>query len=174
MLARGWLRRARMVLDRLPEPTAAAISGELSARASNGQVCCYQLRACEQLHAFDRASRWLTPIRAYAAGVALTLSFCRSHHAKILIWRGDWVEAEAELTAAIVELGGPAPVYLPLLRGLLGELRRRQGRIEEAEALLVHAEGVPQGARAAAAVRRRDRGRGALRVVAAAPGRAVG
>ena len=229
LVARGWLHRARMVLERLPEPapeaawlavweahfaffdgdaervrarlaeaadlarrfgiadveiqvlgldgllrvtsgavddglrlldtaTTAAISGEMAAPVSNGQVCCYQLRACEQIHAFDRASRWLTGIRARAAGVSLTLSYCRSHYSKILMWRGDWAEAEAELATAIEELRTPAPAILPMLQGLLGELHRRQGRTEEAEALLAGAEGTAGTAfsRAAIALSRGD------------------
>jgi len=141
----------------LDTATTAVVSGELGARTSNGQVCCYQLRACEQIHAFDRASRWLTGIRAGAAGVSLTLSYCRAHHARILMWRGDWAEAEAELVAAIDELREPAPSHLPALQGLLGELRRRQGRIDEAEELLARAEGAEATlAKAALALSRGD------------------
>jgi len=152
----GLLRVASGAVDDglrlLDTATSAVVSGSLGARWSNGQVCCYQLRACEQIHAFDRAARWLAGIRSYGSNVALTLSFCRGHHAKILLWRGEWQEAEAELASAIDELREPAPCFLPRLHALLGELRRRQGRLEEAEELLARAEGTADAAFSKAAI----------------------
>jgi hypothetical protein len=45
-------------------------------------------------------------------------------------------EAEAELQAAIADLREVAPVVLPAAYARLGELRRRQGRTDEAVQLL--------------------------------------
>jgi LuxR family maltose regulon positive regulatory protein len=54
----------------------------------------------------------------------------------VLLWQGDWKEAEAELEAATRELEAsrPGKVADGIVR--LAELRRRQGRLEEAGRLL--------------------------------------
>jgi ATP/maltotriose-dependent transcriptional regulator MalT len=54
----------------------------------------------------------------------------------VLLWQGDWKEAEAQLEAATRELEAsrPGKVADGILR--LAELRRRQGRLDEAERLL--------------------------------------
>jgi tetratricopeptide (TPR) repeat protein len=43
-------------MSRLDEATAAATAGELSDPAMIGTACCYLIRACEQVHDYDRAS----------------------------------------------------------------------------------------------------------------------
>jgi ATP/maltotriose-dependent transcriptional regulator MalT len=50
----------------------------------------------------------------------------------VLISRGAWAEAEAELRSAIEDLREVRPVVLPAAYARLGELRRRQGRTSEA------------------------------------------
>jgi DNA-binding NarL/FixJ family response regulator len=85
-------------------------------------------------------------------------SVCRTQHAGVLMWCGAWSDAEAELELAIRHLAGarPAMQEQPLVR--LAELRRRQGRFEEAEALLGRVDWHPDGqlVRAAMAL---DRGK---------------
>jgi hypothetical protein len=58
----------------------------------------------------------------------------------VLLWHGDWQRAEEELLAAVEELRAlrPGRDVNPLAR--LAELRRRQGRTSEAEALLARVE----------------------------------
>jgi len=64
---------------------------------------------------------------------------CRTHYADLLVWRGEWREAEQTLSAACRDLRGvPRKVAEGAVR--LAELRRRQGRLEQAEALLAQAE----------------------------------
>jgi hypothetical protein len=60
---------------------------------------------------------------------------CRAHYAVILTWRGGWAEAEAELTAASGDLLAARPAQVEEATIRLAELRHRQGRFEEAEAL---------------------------------------
>jgi len=57
----------------------------------------------------------------------------------VLISRGEWDEAEAELQAAIADLREVRPVVLPAAYARLGELRRRQGRTDEAVQLFEQA-----------------------------------
>ena len=63
-------------------------------------------------------------------------AYCRTHYAGVLIWRGAWPEAEAELEAATGELAATFPAMAAEGIARLAELRRRQGRAEDAEALL--------------------------------------
>ena len=67
-------------------------------------------------------------------------SICRTAYADVLLWHGDWERADEELTKAVEELGAlrPGRDVDPLTR--VAELRRRQGRIGEVEALLARVE----------------------------------
>jgi DNA-binding CsgD family transcriptional regulator len=71
----------------------------------------------------------------------------------VLLARGHWAEAERELLAAVrmAEDAGPGPHADALVR--LAELRLRQGRLEEALALLPERGGGRAAARTAARVR---------------------
>ncbi|HVS63370.1 MAG TPA: helix-turn-helix transcriptional regulator [Thermoanaerobaculia bacterium] len=51
----------------------------------------------------------------------------------MLIWRGRWAEAERELVEMERELERAAPAVFQECAARLGELRRRQGRFDEAE-----------------------------------------
>jgi LuxR family transcriptional regulator, maltose regulon positive regulatory protein len=64
------------------------------------------------------------------------LGFCRAEYGAVHLWRGRWTEAEAVLRASAEDFSHsrPAMVGGPLVG--LAELRRRQGRGAEAEALL--------------------------------------
>jgi ATP/maltotriose-dependent transcriptional regulator MalT len=60
---------------------------------------------------------------------------CRAHYGAILVSRGTWEEADATFETAMQEFAGSRPgmAFEALVRR--GELRRRQGRLEEAAAL---------------------------------------
>jgi DNA-binding NarL/FixJ family response regulator len=65
---------------------------------------------------------------------------CRNYYATVLIWRGAWDQADAELTAAMrgLETRRPNDAIESLVR--LGELRWRQGRVAEAQEMFARAE----------------------------------
>ena len=121
----------------LDQATAAAVAGELSGLHFAGAVCCHMIYACERVHDVERAAQWCETVRGFSEqwSVPQLFGFCRAHYASVLIWRGQWNDAEAELTAAsrAFERGAPALVYESILR--LAELRRRQSRLEEATEL---------------------------------------
>ena len=121
----------------LDQATAAAMGGELSGLHFAGAVCCHMIYACERVHDVERAAQWCETVRGFSEewNVPQLFGFCRAHYASVLIWRGRWNDAEAELTAASREFerGAPALVYEGILR--LAELRRRQRRPEEAAEL---------------------------------------
>ena len=121
----------------LDQATAAAVAGEMSGLHIAGAVCCHMIYACERVRDVERASQWCDTVSGFTEewSVPQLFGFCRSHYASVLIWRGRWDDAEAELTAATraFELGAPALVYESILR--LAELRRRQSRLDEAAGL---------------------------------------
>jgi LuxR family maltose regulon positive regulatory protein len=121
----------------LDEATAAAVAGELSGLHFAGAVCCHMIYACERVHDVERAAQWCETVRGFSEqwSVPQLFGFCRSHYASVLIRRGRWADAEAELEAAsrAFEHGAPAMVFESILR--LAELRRRQNRLGEAAEL---------------------------------------
>src|SRR5204862_5960968 len=60
---------------------------------------------------------------------------CRTQYASVCMWRGAWEEAERELTVAADELAASRPAMTEEGLVRLGELRRRQGKLDEAMAL---------------------------------------
>lgn len=124
-------------MRRLDEVTTAVVAGELVDPMTAGNACCYLLTACEQVGDYDRLAQWFERVRAhfvqwrYRPG----LSFCRNHLVAVLLWRGAWQEAEAEIEALRREVAAFAPGYVAEATIRLAELRRRQGRLDEAEEL---------------------------------------
>ncbi len=122
----------------------AAIADEVAETWVAGWCCCYLYYGCEQMHDYDRASQWCQRIIAWASGRFAALNHaCRAHHASVLTFRGQWAEAEAELvecTQELVELRPPAAVDAT---ARLGELRRRQGRFDDAAQLFEESSGHP-------------------------------
>ena len=128
-------------MRRLDAAAAAAVGGEMTDADSIESVCCYVIDACKRVRDLERANEWCVRVREIATrfGDRQMFSVCRTHYADVLLWSGDWVRADAELTAAVAELSSirPGREVDPLAR--LAELRRRQGRTREAEELLVRA-----------------------------------
>jgi LuxR family transcriptional regulator, maltose regulon positive regulatory protein len=118
----------------LDEAAAAALGGDISDPYAAGLTCCYLISACDRVRDYDRAAQWCARLREFSTRqrFAILLTTCRLQYGSVLISRGDWDEAEAELQAAIADLREARPVVLPAAYARLGELRRRQGRIEEA------------------------------------------
>lgn len=124
-------------IRRLDEASAAAVAGEMSELWAASRACCYLVTACERVRDFERASQWSERMLEFARRWRIPSLFavCRAHYAAVLVWRGTWDEAEAELEAAMREFAATRPGmgYEAVVR--LGELRRRQGRLEEATTL---------------------------------------
>ena len=129
-------------MRRLDAAAAAAVGGEMTDADSIETVCCHMIDACKLVRDLERATEWCLRVRDIATRFAdrQMFSICRTAYADVLLWRGDWQGAEEELTTAVKELGAlrPGRDVDPLAR--LAELRRRQGRTGEAEALLARVE----------------------------------
>jgi ATP/maltotriose-dependent transcriptional regulator MalT len=68
------------------------------------------------------------------------LNTCRAHYASVLTWEGRWDEAESQLSAAVGGLQASRPPMVGDALARLGELRRRQGRMEDADELFARTE----------------------------------
>jgi ATP/maltotriose-dependent transcriptional regulator MalT len=67
------------------------------------------------------------------------LAFCRAEYGALHLWRGRWRDAEAVLEASVEDFSHSRPAMVGSPLAGLAELRRRQGRRAEAEALLERA-----------------------------------
>jgi ATP/maltotriose-dependent transcriptional regulator MalT len=147
-------------MRRLDEATATALAGDAQLLVCVAWACCYLISACEQVRDFDRASQWCREVSEFCErhGIALLLGVCRAKYAAVLTWQARWEEAEREITLAVDTLAASRPLLLGEALVRLGELRRQQGRFEDAEDLFARCEGDARAVlgRAALAL---DRGR---------------
>jgi tetratricopeptide (TPR) repeat protein len=125
----------------LDEATVMAMDGEARIPIASAWACCFLVSACAAVRDYERAYEWCDRIAEFAKryGSRYMLAFCRAEYAAVHLWRGRWGGAEALLNESIEEFrrSRPAMVGSPLLA--LAELRRRQGRDEEATRLLEQA-----------------------------------
>jgi LuxR family maltose regulon positive regulatory protein len=126
----------------LDEATASALAGEFELIVPAGWTCCMLLNACERARDYERAAEWCRKVEEF--GHRMRINFvtgaCRAHYGAVLTWLGRWDEAERELTRATEDLVD-RPTWSGLAIVRLADLRRRQGRVAEAQALLDRAAG---------------------------------
>jgi LuxR family maltose regulon positive regulatory protein len=129
----------------LDEATAAATAGEVKELHTVGVVCCWQIFACERVRDYDRAAQWCARVQEFTKRWHLRplSAVCRTQYAGVLIWRGDWTAAEAELAVATQDLQQSRPAMATQALARLGELRLRQGRLDDAERLFTAAGAQP-------------------------------
>jgi LuxR family maltose regulon positive regulatory protein len=121
----------------LDEAAAAAMAGEVASATMSGLIWCYLIYACERVRDVERADQWCRTVRERAEEISnrQLFGFCRTHYANVLTVRGAWSDAERELSDAAADFAAAAPGGMPEADLALAEIRRRQGRTEEAEAL---------------------------------------
>jgi DNA-binding CsgD family transcriptional regulator len=132
-------------MRRLDEATAAATGGEMRDLELIGQTCCFMIYGCQRVRDFERAAQWCTRVEDFCLrfGLPYLLGVCRTEHATVLTLRGDWEGAETELLGAAEQLAQrPGQAVDAVVR--LGELRRRQGRFDEAASLFEEAGPLPE------------------------------
>ncbi|MFY9823703.1 MAG: helix-turn-helix transcriptional regulator, partial [Thermoanaerobaculia bacterium] len=144
---------------------AAVLAGEVADPVAIGLSCCYLVNACERVRDGDRAAQWCDRLKGFCAqwGLRPLLAMCRTQYASVCVWRGAWSEAEQELTTATAELAASRPAMAAEGQARLGQLRRLQGRLDEATALFDQAGHHPIASlgRAALAIDRGDPSRAA-------------
>lgn len=124
-------------LSLLDEAAAGALAGDIADPYAAGLTCCYLISACDRVRDYDRAAQWCARLREFSTRqrFAILVTTCRLQYGSVLTARGDWEEADRELQGAIADLRDSRPIVLPAAYARLGELRRRQGRTDEAIAL---------------------------------------
>lgn len=145
LVASGAVAEGMRLLD---EVNAAIVAGELTDLICVGLASCYMIAACDRVRDYDRAVQWCTRLKDYCRkwGLRPLFAVCRTQYASICMWRGTWLEAEEELTAATSELAASRPAMTSDGLVRLAELRRRQGRLVEAAAMFAQSEHHPLAA----------------------------
>src|SRR5262245_24144231 len=141
------LARVDEGMRRLDEATAAALEAEPSVPISGAWACCFLVTACVAVRDYERAFVWCDRIAEFAEryGSRYMLAFCRAEYGAVHVWRGRGGEAERVLEASVEDFAGSRPAMLGGPLTALAELRRRQGRPDEATLLLDRAGPVSAG-----------------------------
>ena len=121
-------------LRTLDEVSASVLAGEVKDYVLMGLACCYLIAACDRIRDYDRATQWCDRLTESCKkwGLRPLFAVCRTQYASVCMWRGAWDEAERELSAATDELAACRPAMTGEGLARLGELRRRQGKLDEA------------------------------------------
>jgi ATP/maltotriose-dependent transcriptional regulator MalT len=129
----------------LDDATLLAINSDKSDIKFTTITCCYLIDACERIRDYERATQWCDNVKELCKKWRYKAMFanCRMKHAGLLIWKGDWNEAEEELLSAANELQEFRPIQVNACTVRLADLKRRQGKWNEAEELLSKVESHP-------------------------------
>jgi len=138
LVASGAVAEGMRLLD---EVNTAIVAGELTNQVAIGLSSCYLIAACERVRDYDRAVQWCARLKVFCEkwGLRPLFAVCRTQYASICLWRGTWLEAEQELSAATGELAATRPAMTADGLVRLADLRRRQGRLVEASSLFEQA-----------------------------------
>lgn len=125
-------------LGMIDEAMTGTLAGECRRFDTVAWASCQMLGACEVAGDLERAMQWLRVIDDFTDryGCPFVYATCRAHYGSLLVEKGHWDQAEQELSAALRMAGRAGPVPHAQALAQLAELRLRQGRLEEAEALL--------------------------------------
>jgi len=122
----------------LDDATLLAINSDQSDIKFTTITCCYLIDACERIRDYERATQWCDNVKELCKKWRYKAMFanCRMKHAGLLIWKGEWNEAEEELLSAANELNEFRPIQVNACTVRLADLKRRQGNWNFAEQLL--------------------------------------
>jgi DNA-binding NarL/FixJ family response regulator len=155
-LAEVTLGETERGLARLDEAMAAATSGEPATLETFADICCTLMLACERAGDAERPQQWSAVLDDFvrAHDHVTLLAFCRTCCADVHAASGRIDSAESELELAVRELtaAGQRSRCIPPSARLAG-IRVLQGRLDEAEELLVGLEDEPEALQARVAVR---------------------
>ncbi|MGH7776173.1 MAG: tetratricopeptide repeat protein, partial [Candidatus Dormibacterales bacterium] len=136
----------------LDEAMAGVVGGEVSSPMTVSDCLCVMVTACELAGDLGRAEEWsrVALEAARAKSLGFLAATCATSYGSILVLLGRHQEAEGELRRSleVLESGHPRAGLATLVR--LADLRRRQGRGEEAKRLLRRAPDSPGALRVGA------------------------
>ena len=127
----------------IDEAVAAALGGEVGNLGTVVYACCDMLNACELASDAERAAQWCRVADEFIAtyGCPFLYAECRILYGGVLVARGRWDDAERELTTGMRISEGACPALHRRALTRLAALRIRQGRLEDADAILDEAGG---------------------------------
>jgi DNA-binding CsgD family transcriptional regulator len=138
----GNVREGAVLLD---QAMAAALAGEGGDLDTVVLVSCRTITTCSRAADLKRAVQWIRAAddfnRRYGSTHLYTT--CRTHHGSVLFAMGEWPQADEELQAAMNVGRRAEPVVHAEAAAKLAELRLAQGRLDDAEQLLVGLEDEP-------------------------------
>jgi LuxR family transcriptional regulator, maltose regulon positive regulatory protein len=135
LVARARMEEGMRCLD---EATATALEGDAAIPISSAWACCFMVSSCAAVRDYERAFEWSDRIAEFAEryGSRYMLAFCRAEYGAVHLWRGRWTDAERLLEGSVEDFSRSRPAMVGAALAGLAELRRRQGRGEEAVVLL--------------------------------------
>ena len=139
----------------LEEAMAAASAGRVSNVHTLAEAYCNLIAACTSAGDWERATEWCELVDEFARTheTAPLYGACRTIHADVLLANGRWDDAERALQSALDVHARYVPQLAAPTVAAMAELRVRQGRLPEAEQLLVGREEHPESLRALAHLR---------------------
>ena len=142
-------------LGLLEEAMAAATAGRVRNVHTLAEAYCNLIMACTDAGEWQLAAEWCELVDDFASAYGTTplLGACRTVHADVLLATGRWTDAERALESALVAHSHYVPEMGAPTISALAELRVRQGRLREAEELLVGREEHPSSLRSLAHLR---------------------
>lgn len=122
----------------LDEATALALAEEAVVPISSAWTCCFLVSSCTAVLDYERAFQWCDRIAEFSEryGSRYMLAYCRASYGQVHLWRGRWTEADELLEQSIADFAHSRPAWAGEPTATLAELRRRQGRTDEAIRLL--------------------------------------
>ena len=134
LVSQGKIAEGMRFLD---EAAAAIVGGEITDVLAICLSSCYLMFGCGRTRDYDRATQWCNRIKEFCQRYRIRplFSLCRTQYADVLVWKGAWDEAEKELISAKEEMTLVRPGWLDEAIVRLAELRRKQGKFDEASQL---------------------------------------
>ncbi|HEX5060368.1 MAG TPA: serine/threonine-protein kinase, partial [Kofleriaceae bacterium] len=134
MVVNGDLDGGMALID---ESMAGIVGGEYERLGTIVPTTCMMVNACHRMADVRRMVEWCRGAEQFIDkyGAPFMFADCRAHYGSALMLTGRWDDAERELAKAMQA----APVetdYHAIARSQLADLRVRQGRLDEAAALL--------------------------------------
>jgi DNA-binding NarL/FixJ family response regulator len=120
------------------EAMAGVLSGDRNDLGTVVYASCQMLTLCDLVFDLQRAQLWCRAADEFVStyGVPFLYAKCHTLYGRVLLAAGRWAEAERELAKALANTQDEYPAVHALAAAGLAELWIRQGRLDDAEALL--------------------------------------
>lgn len=160
LLGQAYVRAGRVAdgMELLEEAMAAASAGRVRNVHTLAEAYCNLISTATSAGDWERAAEWCDMVDEFAQerGAMPLFGACRTIHADVLVARGRWPEAEQALESALQTHARYVREMDAGTVAAMAELRVRQGRLADAEALLAGRDEHPLSLRALAHLRLAD------------------